>query len=575
MSPTTYEPDHGEKEVDAVISGPITNDLAYRLAVRHREMDGYMKNIHTGDDVAEREEDSLRLSLRWDVSDDLDVNLKLERGEYEIVGRNIQVLASGGVGFLGADATFDEKNALNDDFHEDELENYVLTVNYQLGENTLTSITGYSAYEYSELVDGDLSTVELFDIYSDEEFDQFSQELRLISSADRAVEYIAGLYFQTSELEYSDTFDLQGAFAAFPAPFSFLANRQNNRNFSTDADTWAAFAQATWNISDAARLIIGGRYTREEKEGSRTVTPLAPDGSVDTAVLPLFGINAHSVHGDRKEISFTPLVTAQWDISDDTMLYASATTGFKSGGFGARSNNPALFEFEDEEAKSLEIGAKTGFWDGRGELNAALFMTKYEQLQVSSFDGVLGFNVGNAEDAEVMGIELDGRVKLSEALEMNYAVSWLDFQFKDYLGPCYKGQTATGVDSFGSPACDYDGKENNFSPDLSASLGLRYEQSIGKDLLFNASLDVNYVAEHYTAPDLDPLSQQGAETKVNMRIALADQSDTWELALLGRNLTDELTQNFANDVPLTGAARTMFAMTERPRSIALQGTYRF
>ncbi len=89
-----------------------------------------------------------------------------------------------------------------------------------------------------------------------------------------------------------------------------------------------------------------------------------------------------------------------------------------------------------------------------------------------------------------------------------------------------------------------------------------------------ARVDLNYTREFYSALDLDPNTKHDDVTIINARIALATVNNTWEVALLGKNLTDETTHYWKNDVPLTGS-NSYFALPERPRSIALQARYRF
>jgi iron complex outermembrane receptor protein len=207
---------------------------------------------------------------------------------------------------------------------------------------------------------------------------------------------------------------------------------------------WAVFAQFTWNISDRMRLVLGGRYSEEDKEATKEQIHIGPDGTrfpatdpsgqtpnVLWALNPLFGAfniePYEEIRGQREEKEFNPQVTLQYDVGDDSMIYATYVEGFKAGGFDIRSNghpDPAVvnaqnlgrgldivgvFEFEDENAESIEIGGKFGFLGGAAELNVAAFYTEYTNLQTSQFDGVLGFNVRNAGEAEIRGVELDGR----------------------------------------------------------------------------------------------------------------------------------------------------------------------
>ena len=173
------------------------------------------------------------------------------------------------------------------------------------------------------------------------------------------------------------------------------------------------------------------------------------------------------------------MVNGEWDINDQTMLYASATSGFKAGGFDGRANNPFSFEFEEEQAEACEIGSRSLLFAGAVELNATYFFTNYQNLQVSQFDGTFGFNVGNAKEAEVQGIEVEGRWAMTEDLTLAYSYAWLDFEFTDFKnGNCYNRQVPDGDTANGIRLCDYTGKSGQYAPKNSASLSLDYRRAI-------------------------------------------------------------------------------------------------
>jgi hypothetical protein len=201
-----------------------------------------------------------------------------------------------------------------------------------------------------------------------------------------------------------------------------LLGTKADRDYTADSDLWAAFAQVTWNFSDFWSFTAGGRYTEEEKEATRVINIRDLDtGEITTnpfspAVWAIgFGVDneqyadGHNLDGDRKETVFTPLLTLQWEATDDIMAYASWSTGFKSGGFDAAASMASSWEFEEEEATTYELGAKTTWLDGAAEVNVALYRTEYDDLQTSQFDGTLSFVVGNAKETVVQGLELDGR----------------------------------------------------------------------------------------------------------------------------------------------------------------------
>jgi outer membrane receptor protein involved in Fe transport len=632
-----YEPDHEEQEISLVLSGPFSESFAGRLAVRKRDMAGYIENATLGDDEPDRDELTIRGTLRWDVTDSLEASLKYERNEFDVTGRQVEIIDDeplpGGlglpysaiqVGLFGQDPTTlnvsqDYVRSSNGDFSNNESDNVTLTLNYDFASDvTLTAISGYLEYEFAEVCDCDFSGAVVLDAPLFEEYDQFSQELRLTSPGGDKVDWIVGAFYQTNEQSSPDVtsfpsnsivgpaieqlFGVAGAGALFNGTGA-------TRSFTQETDSWAVFGQITWNVSDVFRLNLGLRYTDEEKDGARSVVlteafggaPITPTSdpvrwATDTflyaAVLQV-QVAGHDLSGSRTDDSTDFSVVAQWDATDDTMLYASIASGFKAGGFDTRSNKtptassfeipgvlPAgllidgTFEFEDETALSYEAGAKMRLAGGAADLNLAVFFTEYDDLQISQFDGGVGFNVGNAAQAEIVGFELDGRWQISDKFGMFGSVAWLDFEFTEWeTGVCYVGEPNQNPDR----TCSRTGATNQYVADYSGTLGLDFYTPLGSSLEFRAALDVNFTDDYFTAQNNDPLTIQDGYAKVNLRLALGGQDGRWELAVLGRKLTDEEIVPYTNPVPLasTFGANSHYAFIERPRSVAVQGSIRF
>ncbi|GAB3111531.1 TonB-dependent receptor [Aestuariicella hydrocarbonica] len=594
-----YEPTTEMKEVTAIVSGALADNLFGRIAYRSYEEDGYIENTLTNDDEPNRDENALRATLVWDASADLSITLKAERDTFDVKGRQIEIIEDetnySGVlsGVFGAPA-FDhdldyKRQADGNDYSENELENYTLTVDYQLGENTLTAVTGYVAYEFEDNCDCDYSPAEVFTVLMDEEYSQFSQEIRLASPGGETVDWIAGAFYQENDQEFNDairvtnTSILPAALSnAFGSPvFMSLQGTATPRHYEQSSETWAVFAQATWNMTDTLRLTLGGRYTAEDKEGARSIDITSIGGTVDASTVIAYGAlgldtnqgSGHDLHGDRSESAFTPLINLQWDVNEDVMAYASYTTGFKAGGFSARANNVGSFEFEEEQVTSYEVGAKSTFADGAAELNIAYYYTEYEDLQISQFDGALGFNVGNAKESVVQGIELDGRWALAQGLTLGYAASYIDFEYKDFTnGNCYPGQTPDGdVTPYGQ-LCDYTGKSAQYTPKKTVNLSLDYVYSLTDALELQSTLDAQYLDEQNIDPNLDPRNQIDAYTTVNARLAV--NADKWSVALVGKNLTDEEIVTYAGKVPLAPAG-TEYGFVKNARTVAIEGRLRF
>ncbi len=625
-----YEPDHGEKVFDLVLSGPLTDAVGARLAYRNRDMDGYMENLTLGDDEPGRDEETIRLTVDWDITPDLDVTVKYEHGDFDVTGRQIEIEGEetsllqpfAGLGWnysqilfggFGQDAsvlnnTQDFKRSSNGDFSKNSTDNFTITANYDLGEQTVTLIAASNSYDYEELCDCDFTGANIFSLVSEEDYEQYSFEARIASAVGQTFEYIAGIYYQESELDFTDEFFvpsnsiLIGAVnSVSPGAGDLLSATSAPRTFQQDADLWSAFTQVTWNITDSFRLILGGRFSSEDKSATRVLditnidgTPIVPSAlkaGVEQVYASSFQFETHNLKSDRGEDKFAPSVTAEWDVNEEVLLYATTSQGFKSGGYDVRSNaspnanpNPTLnflvprgsFEYDEEESISFEFGAKTTLLDGAAELNVALFYTEYSDLQVSIFDGRVGFNVGNAAEAETQGLEIDGRWRLTESLTLLGAIAFLDFEFTDYPnGQCNQGEAPTSIDGIN---CDYKGKTNQYVADWSGNLGLDYFTTLGSQLELRSTLDVIFTDDYNPSQTLDPVLDQSGYTKVNARIALSDTDSVWEVALVGKNLTDEDIMTYGNATPLafsTFGAKSRYTFYERDRSVALQGTYRF
>jgi outer membrane receptor protein involved in Fe transport len=217
--------------------------------------------------------------------------------------------------------------------------------------------------------------------------------------------------------------------------------------------------------------------------------------------------------------------------------------------------------------------------DGAAELNVALYLTEYTDLQTSQFDSQLGFNVTNAGEATIQGIELDGRWQLTDALYLTGAVGFLDFEFDTFEGSqCFFGEAS---DSPSSPGlCDRTGDTREFAPELTANIGAAYMFEVSDDIDLTFGLDMSYSDEYFVSPTLDPNLEQDSYVKFNGRVAVESAENIWSVALLVENITDEDIATFGNEAPLAGTATAgggsaYYNFYEAPRNVALKVRYNF
>ena len=642
-----YQLDSDDWELLGAVSGPITDRVRARVAGRFHDGDGYIKNLTLDRSEPQRKDWNLRGIVDWDVTDNFELSFKAEHGEFDTDGRNIEIYNElpstklGGLTFgrtyaqilslLGADSSVlnnekDDKRSSNGDTSDNSSSTYVLTANLNTGIGQLTSITGYNKFNYDELCDCDFTGAVLLNVDLDEKYEQFSQEIRLVSDTSRKFEYIVGGFYQTSDHSYRDNINIPSnsllvpvVNASAPGFGTLIAGTRAAREANVETDILSAFGQLTYKFNDHFRVTAGGRVTHEKKDGDRTLTiegidgtPLAagmqaivaplvygqlfrisstnlvtiagmgiPQSGMAQALLNLLG--SHPVEGSLSKTGFVPSVVLQYDVNPDIMFYGSFTKGTKSGGYDFRGNNrgfyPSMddaFEFDEEQATNWEAGAKTRFLDGRAIFNAALYHTKIRDLQVSVFDGVLGYVVGNA-DARTQGIEVDGRFAVTPTLTLRGSGALTDFEFTNYSnGQCYPGQTPDGSGG----QCDYEGKTNQLVPDWQATLAIDWSHAITNGLELRTTADMFASDGYFLSPTLDPNQVQDSYAKFNMRLAVGDPGRRWEVALLGKNIFDERTVSMGVQTPLAFSPTTFGAysqanVVDEGRTVALQGRFNF
>ncbi|MFC3785298.1 outer membrane receptor protein involved in Fe transport [Sphingopyxis italica] len=590
-----YEFNHKEFQLTGVLSGPLSDGIEARVVGYHRSMDGYFYNQELDRNEPNVDEYYFRGKLELDRGGPFAAELKLEYADFEMKGQPRDVF--GAVGNYNAVfqgpffVSTDPDYVREDNGYESKNKVFGATLNadLEIGEHTLTSVSSLLDYKTREIVDVDFSGISFLDGTNlREDYRQFSQELRLASPGGEAFNYIAGVYYQHAKLDVQDFTLFNPTFLALGPPFSALGDTSNDRDYAQKSDLVSAFAQGELSVTDQLRVTAGARFNHEKKSGSRSLAivqgPLSTaPAPVVAAVFRALNIEAHSISGKISEDSFNPMVNIQYDATDDLMLYASYAKGTKAGGFDIRSNSlptsttvakPGAFEFEDESADNFEAGLK---YKGRNvAFNLSVYRTDYKDLQVNIFDGTLNFNVRNAAEARTQGVEADFRAALAPGLTVSGAVAYLDFKFSNFTdGQCYYLQTP-GANGF----CDYSGKRNALSPKWSGNLNVDYTTPVTSDMKVAFNVNADFSSSYIAAANLDPRTHQDGYVKLGARLALAEVDDRWEVALIGRNLTNQRILQTGSSMPLattiTGNAGNAYnGIVDRPRTIAVQLTGRF
>lgn len=617
----TYEPEFDGWGTTLTLSGPVTDTLGARFVVKRDETDGYVNNTFEGRDERQEENTVARIVLDWAATEDLSLSFKYEKGETETLGRQemISIATPFSIGrYQAADPDFAasfgyDKSSQNisglisdDVFHDSEWDIATLTAEWALGEFTVKSITGYVNYEFLNYLDADSGPLQFLARGRDESHEQFTQEFLLSSPLGETLEYLAGVYYQDEKLEHASVTDVLLGNAGIGGG-AFDASGQST--FNQEASTLSGFAQVTFNIQDTLRVIAGIRYSRDDKEFDKNGFITQPFGSTpDNALAGIYDavLDFSTDHEfrdgfatrctgvtyvcetvqydtDRSASNTTGDITVQWDTTDEIMAYFKVGNGYKAFGYD-QGNGRGLVDVQDygqEEVLAYELGAKMDLLDGRARLNFAAFYSEFTDLQVSTFDGNAGFVVGNAGESETYGLEVDGSIALTQEITVNAAVAYLDASYTSFpTAACNEPQVVAWIAAGGARSgCvqDLKGEALQFSPEFAGSLAVEYFTSISDALKLRISTDINYSDSYTFANDQDPALDQDSFAKINARVELLSADQGWSVAVLGKNLTDEKTSTWGNDVPLAGQGfgETYFQHINAPRSFEIQARYNF
>lgn len=606
-----YGFDTAQREYEGVLSAPA-GAWNTRLAWRSSREDGWLYNTTLGATEPARGEDALRLSLARDFTDAAELLIKLEGGRFDGSGAALEIVrddpgqrppgldlatAFTVLGLPAPESRQDYRRQGGLASSRTNVRGLTVEMAHTGPARRLTWLGALFDYDFARHCDCDFTPAPLFETRQHEDYRQFSQELRLQSAAPGPREWLLGALFHASMLDASDALAVMpySAFArlaALPgaADLARLPGSGAVRDNRQEARALSFFLQHSWAFAADWRLTLGARQTWERKTARRQLDLVdSSQNPLDDNALALLyrdqlGIHSrqlrtlhpdwdHALRGRRQEAQFAPLLRLERDIGHGG-LYLGATSGYKGGGFDARANNPHSFEFEEEAAHSLEAGIKSLSRDGTLEFNVALFATRYRDLQISQFDGALGFNVGNAAAARAFGVELDGRWALSPALRLGYAGSWLDFAYTDFRnGNCPNRRPPDGVVLQGVALCDFSGEVGKYAPRERLSFTLDYQRPLhAARLRLWAAL--NYRSAQQVHDNLDPLFKVAPALRLHLGVAL--EQGAWRLALIARNLGANAELTHAGNVPLSNllfGSNTFYAQVARPRQIALEAAW--
>ena len=569
-----------EVGVQGSYSGPLSEDLAFRVSGRMLERDGYFENITTNEDVDPYHDRTLRARLTYSPEETLSVDFKSEVAKhsgkgigfhwpgaapFEVFGVFLGTADELGVTVAqvqseGANLTGLPYVANNADRGTRETLGLSLKIDKSFDFADFKSVTTYDELETSSVADRApyLSYLDGTQ-HSYVDVEGWSQELRLTSNSDGPFGWQFGAYYLSWERlrstvtgidlglgikkatevpEFEDSTNPTGV-----APSSFLS-------FLEDSYAWAIFGSVDWQITDPLTLTIAGRYDKETRE--QNVNPYNTAGRVYN-MADASGINnpygaaacgdggtpnvdcgAYATWGEllsntrpgrdsnKKEFNkFQPKITLGYLASEQINIYASWGIGYRAGQFnypGVGIISPTANDvIEQEENSAFEVGVK---WDsGSMRVNAAFFSSKVDNTQYFPFDGQAFVQVfEDVDEAELDGFEIEAAWRAMENLDF-------------YAG---YGQTNSEITAYAErPSTE--GNDLPYVPDSTFNAGARIEFNLGGGLTTFARVDYERRGEQYWTPE----NTHPRDTLELVNLRMGVEGDNWSSSLYVNNAADE------------------------------------
>jgi len=570
---------YNQHQVSGVFNAPLIEDkLLSRISFQKETRDGFYKNVSEGQaDLDDVDSQDLRAQLLFLPNEDMEallsVNYSTDKGASNSGGNNVgpyggpaDYIAAGT--FFGlipgiaapasADPDGDWEVSTNGEHATDnERLGASLTLNWDLGDIALKSITAWQDNLVNEVRDIDFTDAEIMNERRLQDSRQFSQELQLSSIDDGALQWLAGLYWLEEETEadywvFDDGtgFTKLGAFSTVDTGLGFSAFGGNQSVINSES--MGAFAQIKYAIDDDLKLTAGLRYSEDKKSADiRYKAFTATPGTVD-----------HTKQDSWESV--TGKLGLDWYVTEDSMVYASVSTGFKSGGF---LQDPDSDAYNEENITAFELGSKNRFLDGRLQANISAFFYDYEDMQLSTvIDNQLVTT--NAGKAEIKGIELELMARPIEALILSATLSRTNAHFVTYSAD---DPTVAGI------AVEVlDGNDLARSPDWTANLSAAYTVDMDMGSV-TASANVFWSDEVYFSAfnrEGKAADHQGQYHTTDLRLQFDSADNVWNVAMAVKNLENELIAS--NGFPRTSlGGPEAFVQWQAPRTYSVSAGYNF
>jgi len=535
------------------VSVPIkTGELAARLSGFYNHSDGLITNVLNGRKYNGLNSWGVRGKLAWQPDDTVDVFATVDytRADQDCCVSTIRSIlpttrylgASGPtraslftdveLGRYSRQAKFDGRA-----FNDQKTWGASVEANKELPGLTLTSITAYREFHVLDNNDADGSSLSLLNVNNaDQKQQQFTQELRIASPTGQRLEYVAGLFYFDQDVD--TVTEIRGNFAqALPAGAYF----QNVIDRAISTRNWAAFGQATLNVTDQLRLIGGLRYTDERlKARFRRDIPAGAVGAVPGLGGPV--LDAPNLRAKDDDLSYK--AGLQYRVDPDLMVYATYSRGYKGkainllNGLNAATVNSGQYVLEPEKVRNYEAGLRSTALDRRLTLNLTVFHTEFRNFQAQTFNALTtSFALSNAGKLRSRGAELETQFAAGQGLRLSANLAYADTDVQDFAPACYPGQTAV-LGCVGGRQ-EVSGSPLPNAPRWSYTLAASYNRALD-NAPFDLTADVSYSYRSSVFFTFrDPNAVQPEYGLLNASLGLVAKDGRWEVTAFARNLLDK------------------------------------
>lgn len=380
--------------------------------------------------------------------------------------------------------------------------------------------------------------VDGFDLPWKARIDEYSQELRLSSDSTGKLTWLGGLTWLKSDGHLFYTFGPN------------LAGYDG----TTNLNSYATYAQATYAITDSVRETVGVRYSWDEVSAPNSAT-ISTNGFVTGDFSPVYTPFSFS-HNWRR---FDWKEGLEADVGEHSMVYGSVQTGYTAGTFNPIENTTKFSNVvKPQTLLAFTLGSKNRFFDNRLQINDEIFYYRYKDLLLSAFSGVTGTSTNyNAPRSTILGNELNIEYQLTGADRLSLALGLLDGKIRDFT-------TDTGV--------NYAGYALPNSPVYTANLGWEHVWRAPGGASVNLRVDSLISHGYWALYSHDPYTYQKSYTKTGVNLTYHSASDKWSVGVWGRNLENADTLAAAGAGGLPGPSASYI---DPPRTYGVKIDVRF